>query len=156
MPAALCRFTAALICASAILASRPTRADSGAPPLLVQQQANVPVAHALDLVFGAAHYEQLTMRGFAHIRHCVGMVATRFWPTPNLAIRIGAGKASLVDSVVAGPEKSSGTAVMGSVYLAVAQPPGLSIGVELSTLQIRYSGSAGMNEGTVMFALSSR
>src|SRR5215467_4834331 len=137
MPAALCRFAAALFFASVVLASRPTHADSGAPPLQVQQQFNVPVAHALELFFGAADHQQLTMRGFAHVRHSVDLIAMRVWPTSNLAIRIGAGSASLIDSVVAGPEKSSGTAVMGSVYMAILQPRGLSFGVELSTLQIR-------------------
>jgi hypothetical protein len=38
----------------------------------------------------------------------------------------------------------------------VAQPAGLSFGIELSTLQVHYGRSDGWSEGTVMLALSTR
>jgi hypothetical protein len=153
MPAASCRL---LLLASVLLASRPTHADSGDPGLQVQQQFNVPVARALDFFFSGADASRITKRGYAHIRHVVDVVAMRFWATPCLAVRLGGGSARLVDSVVDGPGRSNGSALLGSVYLAVLQPRGLSLGVELSTLQIRYAGDSGMSEGTVMLQLSSR
>ena len=158
MTAAICRLAAALLFASVFLAAAPTRADTGDVPASIswQQRFDVPVAHALDMFFSAADTETVTMRGMGHIRHIIDLAAIRVWPTPRLALRMGVGVASLVDSVVACPAKTSGQALAGSLYYAVLQPRGLSLGIELSTLQVRYDNGASLNEGTVMLALSTR
>src|SRR5262249_19917958 len=159
MPAASRRAVAMLLFATAFLAAAPTRADSGDVPLQLQlrDHLSLPVARALDMFFDATDHQQVTMRGFgAHVRHVVDLAAIRIWATPRLAVRMGAGFANLVDCEVACPAKSRGTAMSGSIYYAVLQPPGFALGVELSTLQVRYANAAGLNEGTVLFAFSSR
>ncbi len=146
---------AALLLAWVWLSAAPTRADSGGP-LALERRFDVPVAHAIDMFFDAADTEQITMRGFAHVRHIVNVFSLRVWATPRLALRLGAGPAGLVDSPVASAAKMNGSAMVGSLYFAVLQPRGLSLGVELSTLQVHYENAPGLREGTVLLALSSR
>src|SRR5262245_5919135 len=115
MTAAICRPATALLFAIAFLAASPTHADNGDPTSTLYKRLDVPVARAIDMFFSAADTQSLTMRGLGHVRHVVDLAAFRVWPSERLALRMGVGRANLIDSPVACAAKTSGTALSGSI-----------------------------------------
>lgn len=145
---------AALVVTVALLASSPTRADS-LTPMPIIDRADRALAKALPVLFENAGMAQRNLPAPSGARHAVTLGELTFHVLTRLDVHCGAGLAAIVDAPADSRLPRTGFATSAGASLAIFEPTGFRVGVEVNTLHVRY-GATGLTDQTLMLALTTR
>jgi hypothetical protein len=148
------RTCALAVAALALLAPSRTRADSGGT-MTVIDRADRAIARMMPVLFDNTDVAQRSLPAPSGARHSLTLGEISIHVLPRIAIHFGAGLAAIVDAPTDSRLPRTGFATVAGASLAIFEPAGFRVGVEVNTLHVRY-GSAGVTDQTMMLALTTR